>query len=111
MLQAAKKKSRKLTDHGKQLLPRALQISNVIVFYDTERIMGNDMGERGVGKDINSIIKCFFVYYSLLGVFCTENIIRKKWSSTEQASNETVAKTSWRYLFANPHRYIRATDQ
>ena len=30
LLQAAKKKPRKLTDHGKQLLPRAL-ISNVIV--------------------------------------------------------------------------------
>ena len=41
MLKAAKKKSRKLTDHGKQLLLRAL-ISNVIVCYDTERIMGND---------------------------------------------------------------------
>ena len=41
LLQVAKKKSRKLTDHGKQLLPRAL-ISNVIVFYDTERIMGFD---------------------------------------------------------------------
>ena len=41
LLQAAKKKPRKLTDHGKQLLPRAL-ISNVILFYDKERIMGND---------------------------------------------------------------------
>ena len=41
VLQAARKKSRKLTDHRKQLLPRAL-ISNVVVFYDTERIMGND---------------------------------------------------------------------
>ena len=35
LLQAAKVKSRKLTDHGKQLVPRAL-ISNLIVFYDTE---------------------------------------------------------------------------
>ena len=42
LLQAAKKKPRKLTDHGKQLLPRAL-ISNVIVSYDTKRIMGNNM--------------------------------------------------------------------
>ena len=41
LLQAARKKSRKLTDHRKQLLPRVL-ISNVMVFYDTERIMGND---------------------------------------------------------------------
>ena len=40
-LQAAKKKPRKLTDHGKQPLPRWL-ISNVIMFYDKERIMGND---------------------------------------------------------------------
>ena len=37
----AKKKPRKLTDYGKQLLPRAL-ISNVILFYDKERIMVND---------------------------------------------------------------------
>ena len=41
LLQAAKRKSRKLTDHEKQLQLRAL-ISNVIVFYDKERIMGND---------------------------------------------------------------------
>ena len=31
------------------------------------------------------------VYCSLLGFFCTESII-KKWPSTEQATNETVAK-------------------
>ena len=37
MLQVAKKKPTKLTDQGKQLLPRAL-ISNVIVFCDKERI-------------------------------------------------------------------------
>ena len=36
--QAAKRKSRKLTDHGKQLLPH-VPISNVIVLYDKERIM------------------------------------------------------------------------
>ena len=67
LLLAAKKKSRKLTDHGKQLLPRAL-ISNGIVFYDTERIMGNEgRGERlRDGKDVNSIINThFFVYCSL----------------------------------------------
>ena len=48
LLQSAKKKPRKLTDHGKQLLPRAL-ISNVIVFYGKERIMGNDRYRRGRG--------------------------------------------------------------
>ena len=89
-LQAAKKKSRKLTDHGKQLLPRAL-ISNLIVFYDTERIMGWGRGGGGemAEKDVNSIIKTsFFVYCSLLGDFCTKSIIRKNkkdWSRTEQA--------------------------
>ena len=41
LLQAARKKSRKITDQRKQLLPRVL-ISNVMEFYDTERIMGND---------------------------------------------------------------------
>ena len=48
LLQAAKKKSRKLTDHGKQLLPRVL-ISNDIVLYDKKRIMGNDRYGRGGG--------------------------------------------------------------
>ena len=42
--------------------------------------------------------------------FCTEKIIEKKrkkeWSSTEQPSNETVAKNFWRYLLSNPDRYI-----
>ena len=43
LLQAVKRKSRKLTDHGKQLLPRALTL-NVIVSYVKERItMENDM--------------------------------------------------------------------
>ena len=46
-------------------------------------------GGEGVGKDINSVVKCFFVYYSWLAVFCAENIIRKKCSSIEQALNET----------------------
>ena len=59
LLQAARKKPRKLTDHGKQLLPRPV-ISNVIVFYDTERMMEND----------------------------------------------TVAKRSWRYLFAHSGRHV-----
>ena len=63
LFQATKKKLRILTNHGKQLLRRAL-ISNVIVFIDTERIMGNDRQGRGVerlGKDINSIIKNVFL--------------------------------------------------
>ena len=41
LLQAARKKPRKLTNHGKQLLPHAL-ISNLLVFYDMERMLGND---------------------------------------------------------------------
>ena len=48
LLQAAKKKSRKLTDHGKQLLPQVL-ISNVIVPYYKQRIMGNNRYGRGGG--------------------------------------------------------------
>ena len=46
--------------------------------------MGNDRwrerggGGRG-GKGVNSIINtCLFGYCSLLGIFCTENIISKK---------------------------------
>ena len=41
LMQAVRKKCRKLTDYGKQLLPGAL-ISNVTMFYDTEIMMGND---------------------------------------------------------------------
>ena len=46
--------------------------------------MGNDRwGEKGGGgggrKGVNSIINtCLFVYCSLLGIFCTENIVSKK---------------------------------
>ena len=40
LLQVARKKSGKLTDHGKQLLPRGL-ISNVVVSYDKERLKEN----------------------------------------------------------------------
>ena len=44
-------------------------------------------------EDVNKILNaCFFVYCSLLGVFFTENTMRNKWLSIEQASNETVAK-------------------
>ena len=39
-----------------------------------------------VGKDINSIVKNVFLSTAACyGFFCTEDIIRKKWSSTEQA--------------------------
>ena len=48
LLQAARKKPRKLAYHGKQLVPHSL-ISNVILFYDTERMMGNDRWGRGGG--------------------------------------------------------------
>ena len=43
---------------------------------------------------------CFvFCLLQLVRGFCTENIVREKiWLSTEQATNETVAKKSWRYL-------------
>ena len=60
-----------------RLLPLAL-ISNVVVFYATERIMGSDMKRRrgggGVGKDVKSIRNTWFflVYCSLLELFCTE---------------------------------------
>ena len=49
------------------------------------------MGEkgRGMGKDVNSVINtCFFFFLS----YCS--------------LSETVATKSWRYLFANPERYI-----
>ena len=73
LLQAARKKFRKLTDHGKQLLPRAL-ISNVIVSYDTKRIMGNNMWGRGrrVGKNVNSIKNTFFCLFD----FCLLQLVR-----------------------------------
>ena len=52
----------------------------------------------------------FFDLPQLVRDFCTEKIIKtnkkKEWSSSEQVPNETVAKNSWRYLFANPDRYI-----
>ena len=49
LLQAAREKSRKLTDHGKQLLLHAL-ISNVIVIYLTEMI-GRGEGRGGWGGE------------------------------------------------------------
>ena len=56
LLQAAKKISRNLTDHGKQLLPCALISTRL--FDHRDRIMGNDRGRRGEGveKDVTSII-------------------------------------------------------
>ena len=51
LLQAAEKKSRKLTGHGKQLLPRAL-IPNVIVFFIiTRRELWEMIGGGGVGRE------------------------------------------------------------
>ena len=66
-------------------------------------MIGRKEGGGGVGKNENSIINTFF--------FCLLQLVRvvsywkhhkkKKWSSNEQASNET-----WTYLFANPDRCI-----
>ena len=59
---------------------------------------GEGHGERGKQR------------YKHLFFFCPtaacQGFFRTKWSTTEQASNETVATKSWRYLFANPDRYI-----
>ena len=52
-------------------------------------------GVGGVGGEDFFIKTSFFVYCSLLAVFCTKSIIRKNkkdCSRTEQASNKTVAK-------------------
>ena len=79
MLQAAKKKSRKLTDHRKQLLPRPL-ISNVIVradkglsalvkFFLTRRELWEMIGRGEVD---------FFDLLQLVRDFCTEKIIKEK---------------------------------
>ena len=70
------------------------------------------IGGGGKGRErYKQHYKMFLCLLQLVRGFCTENIIRKKCSGSEQASNETVAKTSWKCLFANPHRYMRATDQ
>ena len=84
LLKAARKESRKLTNHLKQLLSRAL-ISNVIVFYD----------KRG-GVDKKQNYKHMFFY-----------LLQLVRGSLYWDSNETVAKkNSWRYLFGNPDRCI-----
>ena len=54
----------------------------------------------------------FLDLLQLLRRFCTEKIIKNKhtnkqeWSSTEEASNESVAKNFWRQLLSNPDRHI-----
>ena len=98
LLQAAKVKSRKLTDHGKQLVPHVL-ISNLIVFYDTERIMGNDRWGGGEGGDGNSIMNtlssCLLQF--VRGFFCTESIIRKKNGQVlNKPQMRLLLKKSWR---------------
>ena len=54
-----------------------------------------------MGKDVNSIKNTFFCLFD----FCLLQLVRalfygkhkkNKWSNTEQASNKTVAKKSWR---------------
>ena len=88
LLKAARKESRKLTNHLKQLLSRAL-ISNVIVFYDK-----GGGGGGGVYKKQNYKHMFFYLLQLVRG-------------SLYWNSNETVAKkNSWRYLFGNPDRYI-----
>ena len=49
-------------------------------------------GRRGDGNSIiNTLSSCLLQF--VRGFFCTESIIRKKkWPSTEQSTNETVAK-------------------
>ena len=57
-------------------------------------------GVGGVGKDVNSHKHAFFFLPQLVrGFLYCKHRKKKKWSSSEQASNETVAKKSWRYLF------------
>ena len=77
--------------------------------------MGNDMwgtGEGRVGgkKDINSM-KTHVSFFGgpilqLVRGFFVLKYSKKRWPATEQASNKTVAKKSWRYLFSNPDGYI-----
>ena len=72
-----------------------------------------EVGREGGGGEMKIIMSLYltrFFFYLLQLVirgFCTENIIKKEWSSTDQASNETLPKkNSWRYLFANRDRHI-----
>ena len=67
MLQAAREKPRKLAYHGKQLVPHSL-ISNAIVFYDMERMMGKiGKGEgEGDGERCKQRYKHLFFFSVLL---------------------------------------------
>ena len=80
--QATRKKPRKLTDHGKTTSTAHADFKFDSVLWHTERMLENDRwrrGGRGVGKNENSIINTFFsVHCSLLGLFRTKNIIRKR---------------------------------
>ena len=107
MLQAA----RKLTDHGKQLLPRAL-ISNVIVFYETKRINGKlYVGEGGVGKYVKSIkntcVFCLFVFclLQLVGVFFVLKT-EKNGQLNKPQIRLLLKNPGGTLIFANPDRHI-----
>ena len=67
----------------------------------------------GVGRCKQHMKHMFFLSTAAFkGIFVLQRSLKKKkkeWSSTEQASNETVAKNSWRYLLANPGRYMCVT--
>ena len=63
----------------------------------------------GVGKDVNSIINTsfFFVYYNLLGVFCTVNFVRRKNGQVvNKPQMRLLLKNSGGTFFAKPDRYI-----
>ena len=71
-------------------------------------------GEAG-GERYKQHCKMFLCLLQLVSGFLYWKHHKKKmvkyWTSLKWDFRETVAKKSWRYLFANPHRYIRATDQ
>ena len=70
----AKKKPTKLTDHGKQLLPRAL-ISNVIVFCDKERIKqaSNETVANNFWKYLLSNSDRYIYIYIYIYIYNSEN--------------------------------------
>ena len=89
LLQEAKKKTRKLTDHGKQLLPCAM-ISNVTRGELWEMIGRREPWGWGGGdeEDVNSIIikHMFFDLMQLVRSFLLKRSLKAKkeeWSSTE----------------------------
>ena len=70
LLQAAKKKSRKLIDHGKQLLPTPR--FQMPLCFMTRRVLWEMIGRdrSGGGEHVNSILStCFLIYCSLLRDF------------------------------------------